>query len=135
MLLIASPCVQVQNSWMTARHPDGENSPEAQRARRLVKAFEFKSSADFARAIGVDPKRWNNVERGYPLSLDMARKLVRQFSGLSYDWLFDGNSRGLSVDVAIRLGEYPLAPDPPAKPQKRPARELPAPRPRPTARN
>ena len=128
MSLMASSCVEVQNSWMTARHPDGANSPEAQRARRLVEAFEFESSADFARAIEVDPRRWNNFERGYPFSLDIARKLVTKFPGLSFDWLLDGNPRGLSVDVARKLGEYPLAPDAAAKPQKRPARELPAPR-------
>jgi hypothetical protein len=135
MSLLAPVCVAVQNSWMTARHPDGKNSPEAQRARRLVEAFEFESSADFARAIEVDPRRWNNFERGYPFSLDIARRLVTRFSGLTFDWLFDGNPRGLSVDVARRLGEYPLAPGAAAKPQKQPARELPAPRRRRRARS
>lgn len=90
---------------MVAKHPQGEDSEEAQRLRLLVRVMEFETSADFARWLKVDPRRWNNFEVGYPLSLDMARKLVARIPGLSFDWLFSGRPDGLSVEMARKLGE------------------------------
>ncbi len=97
---------------MTAKHPDGKNAPEAERARRLVEAMGFESSADFARWLKMDPRRWNNFEVGYPISRDVANKLMHAIPGLSFDWIFEGNPNGLSVQMARRLGELP---DTPAK--------------------
>ncbi len=85
---------------MTTKHPDGKNSPEAKRARLLVEVMEAESSADFARWLGIDPRRWHNFEAGYPISRDVATRLMRKIPGLSFDWIFEGSPRGLSIEMA-----------------------------------
>lgn len=96
-----------------ARHPLGSNSPLALRARRLVQAMGFDTSAEFAEWLGVSATRWNNVERGYPLGGGLARILKQFIPGLSYEWLYHGNPDGLSVEMARKLGEIPDIPQPP----------------------
>jgi hypothetical protein len=80
--------------------------------------MEFELSAEFARWLNVEPRRWNNFEAGYPFSRGIANKLVEKIPGLSRDWLFDGNPRGLSIEMARRLGEEPDIPAPKQQPAK-----------------
>lgn len=42
-----------------------------------------------------DIKSWNNVERGHPLSKQMAILLVRKIQGLTTDYLWFGSFRGV----------------------------------------
>ena len=39
-----------------------------------------------ARRLGVSNQRWSNVTRGLPLGMDLTRRLVTRFPGLTTDW-------------------------------------------------
>jgi transcriptional regulator with XRE-family HTH domain len=73
---------------------------------RLRLALGFQQAAKFARFLGVSKGRWNNFERGYPLPREMIFLLCEKIDGLTSDWIYFGRSRGLSVDLAHRLGEF-----------------------------
>lgn len=75
---------------MTAKHPDGKEAPQAKRLRRLRIALGFDSQLDFANLLKIEKSRWNNFENGYPLSRDMARRLIEKFPGITRDYLEDG---------------------------------------------
>jgi transcriptional regulator with XRE-family HTH domain len=82
----------------------------AQRLKRLRLALGYEESAPFARALGITPNRWNNYERGFPLPTELALRLRDQcrrdgYSGLSLDWIYDGDADNLPVKLAIKLGE------------------------------
>lgn len=89
---------------MGGRHPDGKNSPVARRCRDVREMFR-ESQVDFAKRIKVGYQRWNNVENGYPLSKDLARKLTRAVPGLTSDWLDEGHARLLPLHLAQRLSQ------------------------------
>ena len=59
----------------------------------------------FAELLGVDRGRWNNVECGAPLSKEMALRIVRQFPGVTLDWLFLGRTEGLTAEMALALSD------------------------------
>jgi transcriptional regulator with XRE-family HTH domain len=61
------------------------------------------SQIAFAKELGISASRWNNFEGGKPLSIEIAQKLVRIIPGLSLDWLYNGERRGLSVELDRRL--------------------------------
>lgn len=94
-----------------AKHPDGKNAPVARRAQLLTKYYANGVSAQFARMIGEQPGRWNNVENGYNLSAAMAQKIVATFPGMSLDWLYNGVRAGLSskVDSDLRALESSIS--------------------------
>lgn len=85
----------------------GRNAPHALRIRRLWAVQKFPTSAAFARHLGVDPKRLNNVENGYPLGRDLAERIVQRIPGITLDWLWYGKTEGLSVQVARELELIP----------------------------
>jgi transcriptional regulator with XRE-family HTH domain len=72
--------------------------------RRLRSGLDFKSAAAFARFLGISKARWNNFENGYPLPREMIYLLCAKIDGLTSDWIYFGRPRGLSVDLADRLG-------------------------------
>lgn len=88
---------------MSKRHPDGKNSPIARRLRALLRAEGFKTQEALGKCIGEDKRRIGNPFNGYPLSSELAQKLKRQVPGLTRDWLYDGDERGLPVDLRDRL--------------------------------
>jgi hypothetical protein len=57
-----------------------------------------------ARLLGVSIQRWSNVTRGLPLGMDLTRRLVTRFPGLTTDWLWFGRTDGMSVEMAKALG-------------------------------
>jgi hypothetical protein len=57
-----------------------------------------------ARRVGVSNQRWSNVTRGLPLGMDLTRRLVTRFPGLTTDWLWFGRTDGMSVEMAEALG-------------------------------
>lgn len=85
------------------RAPIGRDSDTAQRARALRKALGFETSIAFAAFLGVTNTRWNNVENGQPLGIDLALTVVQK-TGVTLDWLYLGAPEGLTVDLARRLG-------------------------------
>ncbi|MGJ5036566.1 MULTISPECIES: helix-turn-helix transcriptional regulator [unclassified Bradyrhizobium] len=85
-----------------------ETPPDRERTQRLKRLREITSGSSqtaFAKKLDISPARWNNFERGAPLSIEIAQKLVRIIPGLSLDWLYNGERRGLSVDLDRRLHE------------------------------
>lgn len=56
------------------------------------------SQRDFAVKIGIDMKRWNNFERGFPVPRDVAFILVEKLPGMSVDWLWFGWEKNLSPE-------------------------------------
>lgn len=79
--------------------------PELEVASRLVRVRGLyqENQAAFARRLDISLARWNNFERGSPLSHQIAVKLVRLVPGLTLDWLYLGKTDGLTVDLARRL--------------------------------
>ena len=86
--------------------PDSkQDDPLAERLSRLRKSLGYETGVAFAAFLGISAQRWNNIEGGYPLSKDMAFKLVQSVPGLTLDWLYFGRADGLPLDLARRLGE------------------------------
>ena len=56
-----------------------------------------------ARRLGVSNQRWSNVTRGLPLGMDLTRRLVTRFPGLTTDWLWFGRTDGMTVEMAEAL--------------------------------
>jgi hypothetical protein len=92
-------------SVMGNKESGGRQSPVAQRLRLLRASLKENNAAAFARRLGITEARWHNFENGYPLSNEVAIKLVQTFPGLTLDWLYLGNTAGLGLDMAVRLGE------------------------------
>ena len=90
------------------RHP---GSPMAERCIRLRKALGYDyhgGQKDFALRLGVNPDRWNNVERGVPLGKELAFIVAQKIPGVDPLWLWFGTTGGLSVQMAQLLGELPM---------------------------
>jgi transcriptional regulator with XRE-family HTH domain len=79
--------------------------PTTTRIIRLRERLGYKHGAAFARFLGVSKARWNNFERGYPLSKEMIFLLCEKIDGLTSDWLYFGRTRGMTDDLLVRLGE------------------------------
>ncbi|WP_316196313.1 MULTISPECIES: helix-turn-helix transcriptional regulator [unclassified Bradyrhizobium] len=77
----------------------------AGRLRLLRKVVSGENQTAFAARIGIEPKRWNNFERGSPLSKEVAILLVQKFPDITLDWLFLGRSDGLTVKRQRELEE------------------------------
>lgn len=86
-------------------------APHRSRLERLRRSHGNMSQADMARKLGVSFERYNNIERGMPLSHDMAMRMVRAFPGLSLDWLHMGRREGLSRQMDDRLYPVPRRPN------------------------
>jgi hypothetical protein len=84
------------------RNPD---SPVVARLKLLRAAHGVGSAAAMGRQLGFKNNRYENFERGHPLSAEAATRLVRAFPGLTRDWLYDGNRDGLSRQMDLLL--YP----------------------------
>jgi hypothetical protein len=65
--------------------------------RALIEVLGFEgrgAQTRFAKEIGVDRRRLNNVLVGYPLSRMLAEKIIHRYPGISTDFLFLGRSGG-----------------------------------------
>lgn len=71
---------------------------------------EHGGQAAFCEAVGLKRNRYNQWEKGHIRPPEKGLKLVRKkFPGLTYEWIWDGDPRGLSLDLALRLGVVKLA--------------------------
>lgn len=74
-----------------------------------LKALRFMIARDnqttFAAQMGIEVKRWNNFERGSPLSKEIAFLLVQKIPGLTLDWLFLGREDGLTRTRQLELAD------------------------------
>lgn len=81
------------------------------RAKQLRIKLGYSTVPAFCAFLQIEPKRWYNVESGFPLSKELAFILVQRIPGLTTDWLWFGKSDGLPIQLARRLGVF----DPPEK--------------------
>jgi hypothetical protein len=90
--------------------PDYTEDPEVtQRLQHLRRCFAGESAKAFAQWIGVPQGRWTHVEKGGPLSKQLAFELRKKIKGLSFDWLYFGEVGNLSVTLCHRLNIMPPA--------------------------
>jgi transcriptional regulator with XRE-family HTH domain len=89
----------------TKEPSEGPDSQRAERLKRVRSLLKYPTQKTFADALGIIPSRWSNFEAGAPLSIEIAQKLVRLVPGLTLDWLYNGERRGLSVELDRRLHE------------------------------
>ena len=89
---------------MDERDPES-NEAVAERLRLLRILVSGDSQTAFARLVGLDVKRWNNFERGLPLSKDAAFKIVRAFPNFTLDWVYRGKIEGLPVRLQREIEE------------------------------
>jgi hypothetical protein len=94
---------------MARTAPDGlDNTSIARRLRILrhhIAGSEQGSQLRFATQMGIEYRRWNNFERGYPLNREIAVALIRKVHGLTLDWLYLGREDGLSIGLHRELTE------------------------------
>ena len=85
-------------------------TPSARRLRALIEVIGFEgrgAQTGFAKEIGVDRRRLNNVLVGYPLSRQLARIIICRYPGVSMDFLFMGTAGGLlDRKLERRLFDY-----------------------------
>lgn len=90
---------------MTKPESGGKASPTARRIRLLREAEQYPTATAFATKLGITVSRLSNLENGYPLSHDVADRLVRAVPGMSLDWLYYGKEDALPVALRQRLQE------------------------------
>lgn len=88
---------------MATRESGGKNSPTAVRLRLLRTAIFAENTTAFAARVGISTQRLNNMENGFPLSLDVAKKIRATVPGVTTDWLFFADERALPVEMLTRL--------------------------------
>lgn len=106
MILIASKELGAQIPPVMADKFDDTDEDVAERVILLRETVKPDMNCrQFAEFLGVSYTRLHNVERGSPLGRDLARRMVRKIVGLDRDWLYDGTTNGLHLDLAQRLAE------------------------------
>ena len=73
-----------------------------QRIRLLRKLYGMKQ-IEFAAFMGIDYKKWNHYENGYPISRKTAQFLLKELPELTVDWIWFGNERGVGEKLLQRL--------------------------------
>lgn len=85
------------------------------RLKQIRVLLEFEGQQQMADFLDVSFNRYNNVERGSPLSHDLAVRICQKVPGMTLDWLYFGKTDGLPLGLAKRLGEVPMADTVPSK--------------------
>lgn len=96
-----------QNLHLAAQMPgakktSGKVPPMAQRAR-LVRETTGLNQTQFAKKLDISVSRWNNIENGTPLSIDVALRIVKKVPGVTIDWLYLGKTEGLTMAFSSQL--------------------------------
>jgi transcriptional regulator with XRE-family HTH domain len=73
------------------------------RLRLLREALSGENQQEFAERVGVPFKRWNTYERGYPIPRETAFLLIKQFDGISVEWLWFGMAGNMSPVILKRI--------------------------------
>ncbi|MGJ4928124.1 hypothetical protein ACQR1I_16665 [Bradyrhizobium sp. HKCCYLS2038] len=84
-----------------------DETPEAiaDRLRMLRMLISGTSQPAFAARLGIETRRWNNFERGLPLSKEVAIRIVKTFPDITLDWLFLGRTDSLTLKRQRELEE------------------------------
>lgn len=88
---------------MATRESGGKHSPTAVRLRLLRTAIFAENTTAFARRVTISVQRLNNMENGFPLSLDVAKRIRASVPGITTDWLYFGDERALPVQMVTKL--------------------------------
>ncbi len=79
----------------------------AERLAKLREVMGFETQMSFAAYLGVGYERYNNVERGLPLSYRLARIIARKCPGVTTGWLLEGDASGMTPQWIRLLTEPP----------------------------
>jgi transcriptional regulator with XRE-family HTH domain len=71
--------------------------PEIARRLRRVREIYGPSLTDFCREYKFTVSQWSNYESGWKPTLAVAEQLVKQIDGLTLDWIYRGETGGLTV--------------------------------------
>lgn len=85
------------------------NARTGRRCKWLRMALGFTESRLFALHLGIGAQRWNAFENGASLSKEVAFQLHEQ-TGVSLDFLWYGETKGLPDYLAERLTGFSLVP-------------------------
>lgn len=96
---------------MAVKAKGGRWNPIAVRLRILRAAVFRENASQFARRLQVDVARLANVEIGYPLSIDLANKIRFAVPGITLDWLYHGDERGMPMELVSQLRSESDKPD------------------------
>lgn len=104
-----SPSGIVESSQMaqTPLRHDANAMSLRMRALRAAISPEIgaKTQAEFAHWLGISPTTWGNYEsQGMRPRIDEANKIAGR-TGASLDWIYHGDTRGLSHHLALRLDQ------------------------------
>lgn len=106
---------------MSNRDIDAPTFEEIGRRLTLVRRVLGLSQVQIAELMNLKNSRWNNWEMGVnQIPPNEALKLKRMLPGLSTDWIYDGDSSRLSVDVAKQLDNAAASNEEPVKRRGRP---------------
>lgn len=86
-------------------HAINEYESEAIR-RRLIVIRNYvarDNQAEFARRLGIAPTRWNNMERGFPLTLKVTFLLIKNVEGLTTGYITHGHTERLPASLKRQL--------------------------------
>jgi hypothetical protein len=100
--IIYSPKI-LDGSILRNMSKGGSPLDNAEVTRRLIllrKAISGDSQTAFAKRIGIEVRRWNNFERGLPLSKDVGIILCEKIQGVTLDYLHRGKLD--AVPLALR---------------------------------
>ena len=76
----------------------------ARRIREVVSARFGYSQKEFAeKFLGVDYKLWNHAETGYSLGIKIALAVVNKVPGLTLDYIYRGDVRGMPENLIQEL--------------------------------
>ena len=73
------------------------------RLRILREIISGDNQSEFVKRLGVEFKRWNNYERGYPVPREVAFLLHKKFPGMSIEWIWFGTKDSLSPEFKARI--------------------------------
>lgn len=79
------------------------------RLRILRRIISGENQQDFSDRLGIDMKRWNNYERGYPVPRETAFLLMDKFPGISVEWIWFGMTGNLSSHYVKLIAEAEAA--------------------------
>lgn len=96
---------------MAVREKGGKWAPHAVRLRVLRCAIFNEATGKFADRVGASPQRYGNMENGFPLSLPVANKIRLLVPGVTLDWLYHGEERGVPIEVLMQLREEAQKPE------------------------
>src|SRR5262245_54843747 len=81
-------------------------SEYVQRLKLLRMIVSGEKQGEFAARMGIDAKRWNNYELGYPIPREVALMLMHKLPGMSIEWLWIGRKDSLSLEYRRKIEAF-----------------------------